>query len=225
MKMKKSAHILLLLVFLLLWAPARAQMSPARVLPPFATAKNGIKSGTWVKYSMLVRRTGQFVQVYLAVLEREGKGQWMEVILTDQKRRSIIFKTLIQGRLSAPKKVLKAIVQVQGQLPLLLPESIAVQQLPKFQPGPGSGAKLIKREKVKVAAGTFSARKYRKIHQGKQTEMWNSSQVPGWPMVKLSNSEMVLELAAYGQGARSKVRGKPGKLDKKLLEKIGLQPR
>jgi len=51
-------------------------------------------------------------------------------------------------------------------------------------------------------------------------DIWSSSEVHGWPMVKAATSEILLELTGHGDKARSKLQGKPAKLDPELLKQL-----
>ena len=92
----------------------------------------------------------------------------------------------------------------------------------RFSKGPGKKATYLATERVKVAAGSFSAKKYRRVHKGVATEAWFSSEVKGWPMIKLVSPRLIMELAAHGDNARSKVRGKAAKMSKSLIKQLGL---
>ena len=109
-----------------------------------------------------------------------------------------------------------------GQRALLLPDSVASRQLPSFSEGPGAKAVYLATERVKVSAGTFKAKKYRRVHKGVTTEVWFSSEVKGWPMIKLIIARLIMELAAHGKGARSGVKGKPTRMSKSLVKQLGL---
>ena len=214
---------LLLALAFLFPSVAASQIRPSQVLPELSTSSDKVlKPGTWVRYTMYLKPTRKTIKVRMAALAREGKGQWFEISLTDPRRRTIIFKSLVEGTLSAPRRILKAVVQPPGQRALMLPESVASRQLPRFAEGPGPKAIYLTTEQVKVAAGTFSAKKYRRVHKGVTTEVWFSSEVKGWPMIKLSNPRLIMELAAHGKDARTGVRGKPTKMSKGLIKQLGL---
>jgi hypothetical protein len=162
------------------------------------------------------------VVVRIVALERESKGRWVEIDITDQRRQTLVMKTLLEGTLAKPKRVLKTVVQPPGLQPLLLPSKLAAKKLPKVGGARDPSLKLVGKVKVKVAAGTFSASHYRKEEKGEVFELWSSDDVPAWPMVKARTPKVVLELAGYGKGGRSRIRGKPGKLDPQLLKRLGL---
>lgn len=204
-------------------AVAESQIRPSKVLPALSTSSDKVlKPGTWVRYTMYLKPTRKTIKVRMAALAHEGKGQWFEISLTDPRRRTIIFKSLVEGSLATPRRILKAIVQPPGQRALLLPESAATRQLPTFTEGPGAKAKYLTTERVKVVAGTYTAKKYRRVHNGLTSEVWFSAEVKGWPMIKLSNQRLIMELAGHGKDARSGVRGKPTKMSKGLIKQLGL---
>ena len=211
-------------VVLLLASPAQGQ-HPAHLLPDLRTAKGAIKPGTWVQYTIFQRANREVNAVRIAALERvAGKGQWFEIAITDQAQRTLVLKTLVAGTLSAPRGVLKTIIQPPGHQPVELPAGKqGAVKLPRMAPGPDPSARLMGTGKVKVAAGTFTCSRYRKVDKkGRVSQVWSSTDVPGWPMVKAESPDALIELSGFGKGATSKIRGKPGKLDPKLLEKIGL---
>jgi hypothetical protein len=193
-------------------------------MPALPLSSEPLKPGTWVQYSLFNRSTRQGVLVRIAALEHEGGGQWFEVGITDGRSRTTLIKTLVLGSLAAPKKVVKAVIQPPGQQPLLLPDELAARPLPPFRAGRDPRSQLVAKERVKVPAGSFLAEKYRTTERGKPTDAWFSSQVAGWPMVKLLSPELSLELAAFGTGARSEVRGTPTKLDPRFFQPPGAPP-
>ena len=201
---------------------AGAQIRPSQVLPDLATSSDKVlQPGTWVRYTMYQRQSRKTIKVRLAALAREGKAQWFEIALTDPRRRTIVFRTLVEGTLAAPRKITRAIVQPPGQRALLLPEEAAIRQLPPST-GTGPRATYMATEKVTVAAGTFKAKKYQRVLRGLTTQVWFSSEVKGWPMIKLVSPRLIMELAAHGKDARSGVKGKPSRMSKSLVKQLGL---
>lgn len=198
---------------------------PAQLLPTLQTDQGAIKPGTWVQYTIFQRATQEVNAVRIAALERvSGKGQWFEIAITDQAKRTLVLKTLVAGTLSAPKGVLRTIIQPPGHQPIELPAGKRdAVKLPRMATGPDPKARLVGTGKVKVAAGTFVAGRYRTVDKkGRVSQVWSSKDVPGWPMVRAESPDAMIELAGFGKGATSQIRGKPGKLDPRLLEKIGL---
>lgn len=194
--------------------------SPSQLLPPVQTDPASLKPGRWVKYSILQVRAGRAAIVRLTALEKEGKGQWVEIAVTIN-RRTLVIKTLFKGSPGTGQPV-KTIIQPAGHQPLLLPAQHAKRQVPKLAQKRDPRAVLVSKGKVKVAAGTFVAERYRITEKGKKSEFWLSHKVPGWPMIKVVSDQLVMELAAFGKDGRSQIKGKPGKLDERLLRQLGL---
>lgn len=189
---------------------------------PGLAASSEIKPGSWVRYTMLVRKSGAVIRVRLAALDKEGDSQWFELSMTDSVRGTMTFKALIKGGLASPKGVEKVLVQPHGQRPLLLPTAMAKNPFPAFISGPPKKAKLISSGKVKVAGGTFKAKRYRTTKDGKDREIWLTKEVPGWPLIKVDSPEVLMELADHGTKATSAIKGKPLKLDTKLAKQLGI---
>jgi hypothetical protein len=191
-----------------------------RALPTMETPQEPVKPGTWAQYSMLNLKSEQGILVRLAALDFEGKGQWLEIKFTDSRRRSLVIRSLVEGGLHAPKKILKTIVQPQNQKPLFLPERMASQPLPILRSGPDPSSKLVARVKVKVPAGSFVADRYTTGEGSTVREAWFSTEKLGWPLLKARTPDLLLELVSQGTGARTEIRGKPAPLDPKLLEQM-----
>jgi hypothetical protein len=196
-----------------------APPSPASLLPAIPSAA-APSPGAWVQYSVVPRRGPPFL-LRLAALEREGAGQWVEIGITDAVRRTLLVKVLVEGTLAAPKRIRRAIVQPQGLQAFYLPDKLALKQLPPFREGPGPMAQKVARVRVTVPGGSFAADHYRAREKGRTVEAWFSSEVVGWPMVKMSTPDVLFELTAHGQKGSSQIRGKPAKLSEELLRGLG----
>ena len=120
--MSQSRFFLLILTLFVFPSAAAGQGLTPRIIPPLA-ATGELKAGTWVRYILMVRKSREVIGVRLSALEVEGKAQWFELAITDPKRRTLIFKALVEGTLDNPKGVTKVIVQPPGQRPLLVPAS------------------------------------------------------------------------------------------------------
>lgn len=187
-------------------------------LPPIQARSDQLAPGTWVSYAVLNVASGEAALVRMAALEREGRGQWFEIGITDQRQRRLVLKTLVEGPLDRPRRILKGIVQPPDQRPLVLPEELVAKQMPTFRAGQEKGARLLGTVKVKVAGGSFKARHFRRRHKdGTEEDSWISDQIPGWPMVKFETQRVHLELTGHGKDARSQIEGHPVKLDPRLL--------
>jgi hypothetical protein len=217
---RAAVHRAALLLVLAAAGPAAAQGQPP--LPGLPAQTTPFSPGTWVQYLITRLPAGQPLLVRLVALERESGAQWFELNFTDPARRKLSIKVLVQGTLQAPKGVLRAIVQPEGQQALELPEKQAAKRLPAFGREPGKeGAVKLGKAQVKVAAGTFTAERFRAKEKGGDVEMWTSTQVAGWPLVKLRSAKVLIELTGHGKSGSSEIRGKPAKLDERWLGGTG----
>jgi len=202
---------------------ARAQAPRRAPLPAFPANQGQLRPGTWAQYSVINRRLNVIILVRLAALERERGGQWLELGITDSTQRTMVMKYLLQGSLLSPTRVLEAVVQPPGEQPFFLPESVAGKQLPalttekELRAARGTKRVTVSSVRVHVPAGTFKADKVRQVQDSRATEIWLSNEVRGWPLVKMDDGHLSLELIAHGVGSRSQIRGTPAKLDPGLL--------
>lgn len=200
-----------MLVGLLVFGAGRPSL--ATPLPGMRVSAK-VPPGAWARYS-LYRPSQPVVLLRMAALERVGKAQWYEVSLTLRRGQTMVFKTLVEGGLDKPQRVLKAIVRPPGQLPLLLPDKLARKQLPKLdRRGPG---KVVSKGPLRVPAGRFPAVHYRRTQGKKVEDIWLTKAIPGWPLLRYRAKGVRVELVATGKGARSEIVREPVKLDPRLL--------
>lgn len=188
-----------------------------------------MKPGTWARVA-LTNNGGQRITLRMAALAHERGGQWFEFSYGGDTPTPVVLKTLLDGRLEQPKRTLEALVQIGAQVPIALPVKLLAKQIPSFAREPQrtdgeGGAHLVGKERVKVAAGTFVARHYRRtLEGGKREDLWLSDQVPGWPLVKLVRPDLALELVGHGRDAKSELRGRPVDLSPSLLDHMDAIP-
>lgn len=213
-----------------LWSQAGAQLLPAP-LPELETKAGELEAGTWVKYAVRKGRGQQPFIVRMAALAKQGRGQWFEFSFVGPMGRSVVFRALVEGRLTAPKRVRSAAFQIAGQPALAVPPEMLEQRMssrPRAKSGKGSRkgkgrGKVVGRGKVRVPAGVFRATRYRRRdRKGRRVDAWISTQVPGWRLVKLEGPDLSLELVGHGKSARSQIRGTPASIDSKMLEAFGI---
>ena len=194
------------------------------VLPPLSARPEQLEPGRWVRYAMVDRRTRKAVLIRLAALSREQGGQWFEITLADPQHGKMVFRSLVEVRNGQPGgRVLQAIVQPPLQRPLQLPAEMARKQMPPLSGSLPKAAKPVGRSRITVPAGRFSVRHVRhRDKAGRVQEAWISDTLRGWPLVKYRDRRMMLELVGHGKDARSELRGKPIRLDPKVLRRLGL---
>ena len=208
------ASLLGLVGLLALDATAAQAAPPTPPVPGLRVGNKPIPPGSWVRYSYYHPRKGVLL-LRLAALERIGKAQWFELSFTFRQGQTLTMKTLLEGSMGKPKRVLRSIVQPPGQVPLILPQKLAAKQLPKLDSG--SPGKVVGRGPLTVPAGRFKATHYRRRRKGKVEEAWLTDAIPGWPLLRYRAGKLRIDLVAHGKGARSAIVGTPVKLDPRFL--------
>jgi len=191
--------------------------SAAARAPALPRARKKIAAGTWVEYLVRDRRSPRRRLVRLLALGHDRGGQWFEVDVRDlATRRLTVLKTLVKGK-GRRARVIESIVQPSQQLqPMIVPGAkgakppVALAARPK--------GKLVARTTVRVPAGTFRVRHFRRRGKAGLEEAWFSDRLPGWPLVKSRSPRKIVLLRAHGRGGRSWVRGKPVKIDPRLIK-------
>jgi hypothetical protein len=207
-------------VFLVAFFCSGAAHAQIKSLPMdvMGAAGGDLSPGRWVRYSLVNLTNGAAILIKIAALERvkSKKAQWFEISMTSRARQ-LVFRALLQGTPGAAKQVLKAIVQPPGQVPFYLPQTVAAKQLPKAKAARSKG-KLLGKVTLRTPAGRFSCRRYQR-HSGPRRELvWVSSQLKGFSMVQYQSATIRVQLIGHGKGATTEIRGRPIKLDGRLLK-------
>ena len=82
-------------------------------------------------------------------------------------------------------------------------------------PGAGSNGgrgELVGTESVTVPAGTFTAQHYRSQGSNGTTDIWTSSDVTPYGMVKMTNADTTMELKKVLTNETSHIKGEPQKM-------------
>jgi hypothetical protein len=200
-------------------------------LPPMQVKSGDLQPGAWAAY--LITRGARMTSVRMAALERLGRAQWFEFTMTEPAGQRMVFKVLVEGKLSKPKRLRKALIQIGAQKPILMPPELLNRGMPQLPFGDvemDAGAKRKGKEsvrqrrvKIRVPAGLFTATHLRnKDSAGQVQEIWLSNKVAGWPLVKMRRPGMQMVLTGYGKSARSHITAEPVMFDPALLH--GLVP-
>jgi hypothetical protein len=95
---------------------------------------------------------------------------------------------------------------------LELPVDEAGDTLPDLESGEGPGVH-VGTETLRVAAGTFQARHYRRGSGSEARHVWISDRVPLWGLTRFDGPRVRLTLVAMGTGAVSRVVDEPVPFD------------
>lgn len=200
-------------VCLVFWSPSAVAAPEMPRLPPIQTSGEALKPGSWVEYSILLRKSGRRMSLRLAALEKEGAAQWYEMAVRFPKGRALVLKILLKGTLAAPSTPLKTVIQITGQPAFFLPPEVGAARLPRFSSSKDPHLRRVSSGKLKVPAGVFKVERFHRVEKGQVTKIWISAAVPGWPMIKLLSPSLKLELKAHGEDARSLIKGQPAEVE------------
>jgi hypothetical protein len=208
---------------LLLALPAAAQ-SPGPVLPMGMDIRKAAV-GTWSEYTVTVAELPPFQQRF-ALVGRDAATHSVEMISeggTMGPGGKAIIKVILEADPAKKERVRKVIIQVADNAPMEL------QQDPnrdKDQFAPLNPRKLVGKETLKVAAGTFATRHFRDKAAAGAMDVWVSDEAPPFGIVKMRGSAsqggensypITLELASRGKDAKPVITKAPQPFDQSVL--------
>ena len=131
-------------------------------------------------------------------------GYWMESMMENGKMGEMIFKILIVP--GAPDASPRVIMQMGKGAPMEMPQQGRMGTAAKPNLDVRNGGQDLGKESVTTPAGTFSCEHYRSKDGG---DVWVSSSVPPFGMVKSSNNGSSMVLTKVITGAKDKITGTP----------------
>ena len=160
----------------------------------------------------------------MAVVGKEAvDGQdayWYEMRTNSERGGKVVMKQLMvmqPGNVS----IKRMIVQPPGRPPMEMPVAMMNMrmphgpQAPQAEAGSGHGmGEVVGTETVSVPAGTFECQHFRSTGEGKTSDVWVSSKVSPYGMVKMTSSDgtsMVLQKVLEHES--SQIQGEPQKLN------------
>jgi hypothetical protein len=108
------------------------------------------------------------------------------------------------------------IIQPEGHLPLEIPVKSSSGQVPQIEAGTGPG-ELVGNETIKLRAGTFKTRHYRRGRGEGARHVWVSDNVALWGLARYRSGKVTMALTAQGKGAVSRVTEEPVLFDPDAL--------
>jgi len=193
---------------LLLAAPgARAQECLEQVTFPAV--------GSWAEYKALYNGKDPYMVRY-AVIGSEKRGgadlKWVELRMVGQdKDKNFTYKVLVPGSPTEMAQV-QEIIMKAGDRPAMKMNGMMLKmirgQLDKqnFLADVCKQVTLVGKEKVTVPAGHFQATHFHSAKYG--SDSWVASSVP-FALVKSVGKNYQMELAVYGNGAKSSITEQP----------------
>ena len=156
--------------------------------------------GAWAEYAITEHQhqTGRILISVLPPPMPDG-NYWLEIDSINEQAYPVALRLLAHGNPGRVSSIARAIIYVPGQGPIELPLRLANEEHSRPAPAPsGAGISTTHGEKVKVAAGSFTADRIR-IGKGKEsTTLWRSLDVPLFGLVKSVAPGKEIELSASG---------------------------
>lgn len=202
----------------------RGGMGMMGSLPPMPGLQNPTV-GSGAEY--LVNAKGKEMDVAIVALGKEdvggSPGFWMEQRMTSTELGGeMVMKSLIVA--TGPDAGIKRmIMQRPGQPPMEMPAMMTamMQQHQSHTPVSGSVStersvgdrgELVGTESVTVPAGTFNCQHYRKQEQNGPVDMWISTDVSPYALVKMTGADMSMVLKKTLTNETSHIKGEPQKM-------------
>ena len=174
--------------------------------------------GSGAQYQMTAKNgTMSFAYVIVGQEDVEGSaGYWMEIRSENPGMPGeMVMKQLIVAGGDKPQ-IKRMIMQMPGRPPMEMPMGMMSGM---GQRGQGAGAgdtspgEKVGSETITVPAGTFECEHYRKQEPRGTVDVWISSKVPPYGMVKMSSAEMTMVLEKVLSNETSHIKGEPQKMD------------
>jgi hypothetical protein len=179
-------------------------------------------TGSWAEYDVKVGPAGTVsMKTRWAFLARDASGNTLELTTEGQAAASariggkvVTRMVLLPDPIGSSKPIRQLVVQLGDRDPLDIPLDTPGLPGQKFQnPDP---KKMVGRQSITVAAGTFSTSYYRDVLPDSVVESWLDDQVPPLGVVKIVSTPrpgaegpggqplplVTMELLAHGKNAR-----------------------
>lgn len=198
---------------------AGACWSQGMMRPPNIPGEFKPVIGSGAQYQMTDRqgRTHDWAWAVVGKESVDGQdGYWLEMRTTAPQGGSMIMKQLLVIQGGTPD-IKRMIMQPPGRPPMEMPVSMMQMGMQHGQApagGPHGMGEVVGSETITVPAGTFETQHYRSTNNGATADVWASTKVSPYGMVKMTSSDgtsMVLEKVLEHQ--TSQITGEPQKMN------------
>jgi len=204
-------------IFLLAALPAFSQMMGMR--PPEIPGMFHPVVGSGAEYHISTARQPNATFTFV-IVGQEADGYWME-IRTSNNGNAVVMKQLMAGE---PPKPTRMIIQANGRPPMEMPMSMmsmgrnpaGAHAAGEVTGGGGTGAGMgakVGTESVTVPGGTFECDHYSSDSNGKHSDLWISTKVSPYGLVKLTSADTHMELQKVLEHETSQIKGEPMKMN------------
>jgi hypothetical protein len=174
--------------------------------------------GSGAQYDVTAKN--QTVRWNYAVVGKENvegaEGYWLEMRLEGAKEGSMIMKHLMVMHNDIPE-IKRMIMQAAGQPPIEMPIGgmlgSMMRQSRQTGPQASSLGEKVGTEAVTVPAGTFVCEHYRTRVDKTTADVWVSTKVSPYGMVKMTSADMTMVLTKVLANETSQIKGEPQKFE------------
>jgi hypothetical protein len=168
----------------------------------------------------LVTAKGKEMDIATVALGKEdvngSAGFWMEMRMTSADAGGEVVMKTLNVTTGSEAGVKRMIMQAPGRPPMEMPGMMMSVMRPR-PTTPAAGDKsgmgeLLGTESVTVPAGTFSCQHFRKQDGGGPVDMWVSTDITPYALVKLTRSDTTMVLKKTLVNESSHIKGEPQKV-------------
>jgi hypothetical protein len=185
--------------------------------------------GAGAEYQLIDKKDGHNIDMTMAVVGKEtvngNDGYWWETRMNPAGQGEVAMKMLLVVA-NGTSEIKRMIMQPAGHPAMEMPAGMMHMDAPKVQTDASSAAdsadrgQLIGTETVTVPAGTFVCQHYRKDESDGPLDMWVSSSVNLYGMVKMTSAKADMILEKVLSNETSHIKGEPQKMPG--MPKMGL---
>ena len=172
----------------------------------------------------LITAKGKESDVAMVALGKEdvdgAAGYWMEMRMTSAELGGEMVMKTLTVTTGTETGVKRMIMQQPGKPPMEM-DGMLMSMMQQHQPHPttpnagggnGGRGELVGTESVTVPAGTFTCQHYRNQGTNGTTDMWISTDVTPYAMVKMTSADTTMVLKKVLTNETSHVKGEPQKM-------------
>lgn len=169
--------------------------------------------GSGATYHLTAARGGESQFTY-AVVGKEGAAYWLEIRSTIAKGSMVMKQLMTMPGAGQAPEIQRMIMQAPGQPPMEMPVSMLKAHMANAtaQGGAHGLGEKVGAEKVTVPAGTFECDHYRSTANGNTADVWISTKVSPYGLVKMTSGDTKMELLKVLDHETSQITGEPTKL-------------
>ncbi len=223
--LKRAVAVLALVLVALAGAWAQRPgggMGTMGSMPQMPGLRNPVE-GSGAEYQMTTKKNGKEMDADMAtvILSKEkvdgADGLWMEQRMTSAEMGGEMVNKILMVTEGPQMGIKRMIVQTPGRPPMEM-SGIMMGMMKQHQPQPSTGAgkadmgELVGTESVTVPAGTFSCQHYRKQERNGPADMWVSTDVTPYALVKMVNADVTMVLKRALTNETSHIKGEPQKM-------------